>query len=165
MKKGFTCGAFDLLHAGHAEMLEECKKVCDYLIVGLQSDPSIDRKTKNKPVQTLKERYRMLKSIKYVDEIVLYDTESDLVELLKKLPIDVRIIGADWKGKEYTGKGLPIEIYFNTRNHSLSTSELRKRVYEAELEKKMRTIEKEGQGIEESEREQSKTGQKQLVMA
>lgn len=136
MRKGFTCGAFDLLHAGHAEMLEECKKVCDYLIVGLHSDPNIDRKNKNKPVQTMQERMTMLKSIKYVDEIVTYDTEADLVKLLKTLPIDVRIIGADWKGKEYTGKGLPIEIYFNTRNHSLSTSELRNRVYEAELKKK-----------------------------
>jgi glycerol-3-phosphate cytidylyltransferase len=143
MRKGFTCGAFDLLHAGHAEMLEECKKVCDYLIVGLHSDPTLDRKNKNKPVQTMQERMTMLKSIKYVDEIVTYDTEADLVELLKTLPIDVRIIGADWKGKEYTGKGLPIEIYFNSRNHSLSTSELRNRVYEAELAKRQEQPHKE----------------------
>lgn len=136
MKKGFTCGAFDLLHAGHAEMLRDCKKVCDYLIVGVQSDPSIDRPRKNRPVQSFEERIEMVKSIKYVDEVVTYTTEADLVHLLKTLPIDIRIIGADWKGKEYTGKGLPIEIHFNSREHSFSTSELRGRVFEAELRKR-----------------------------
>lgn len=152
MRIGFTCGALDLLHAGHAEMLEECKKVCDYLIVGLHSDPTLDRKNKNKPIQTMEERMTMLKSIKYVDEIVTYDTEADLLQLLKALPIDVRIIGADWKGKEYTGKGLPIEMYFNARNHSFSTSELRNRVYEAELKKRQQKAKEEDRGTEIEEK-------------
>ena len=108
---GFTCGAFDLLHAGHALMLEECKEHCDYLIVGLQYDPSIDRPDKNRPVQSYQERYTMVSAIKYVDEIVLYETERDLYELLQEQNLDVRILGADWKGKEFTGQDLDIKIY------------------------------------------------------
>ena len=99
-KVGFTCGAFDLLHTGHALMLKECKDHCDYLIVGLQRDPSVDRTSKNKPVQSYEERDIMLSSIKWVDEIVYYDTEEELGLLLRSLPIDIRIIGSDWKGKE-----------------------------------------------------------------
>ena len=135
MKIGFTCGSFDLLHAGHAMMLEEAKSYCDHLIVAIQSDPTLDRKTKNKPVQAYEERITMLKAIKYVDEITYYDTEADLYELLKRLKPNVRIVGADWQGKEFTGHDLDIPVVFNSRNHSYSTSELRRRVYEAELAK------------------------------
>ena len=129
---GFTCGAFDLLHAGHALMLEEAKSRCNYLIVGVQSDPSIDRPEKNKPIQTYEERIIMVKAIKFVDEVVSYDTEDDLIKLLQDLNPDVRILGADWEGKNFTGHNLPIECYFNSRNHNWSTSDLRKRVYDVE---------------------------------
>ena len=132
---GFTCGAFDLLHAGHALMLEECKKYCDYLVVGVQDDPSLDRPEKNRPVMTYDERIIMVEAIKAVDDVVTYSTEADLVELLKSINPDVRIIGADWKGKKYTGHDLPIKVVFNTRDHGYSTSSLRKRVYDAELAK------------------------------
>ncbi len=137
MKRGFTCGAFDLCHAGHVLMLEEAREQCDYLIVGLHTDPSntpkeYRGKKKNKPVQSVEERLTMLRGIRYIDEIVLYDTESELYELLKTLKPDVRIIGSDWKGKKFTGYDLPIKIYYNTRDHKYSTSELRKRVYSAE---------------------------------
>lgn len=135
MKIGFTCGSFDLLHSGHAMMLQEAKSYCDYLIVAIQSDPTLDRETKNKPIQSYEERITMLKAIKYVDEITYYDTEKDLCELLKRIKPDVRIIGADWQGKQYTGYDLGIPVLFNSRNHGFSTSELRKRVYEAELKK------------------------------
>ena len=131
-KIGFTCGAFDLLHAGHVLMLQEAKEQCDHLIVGVQSDPSLDRLHKNKPIQFYEERLTMVKAIKYVDEVVLYDTEEDLVNLLKMIEPDVRIIGADWKGKEFTGHDLDIEIYFNSRDHNYSTTDLRKRVYDSE---------------------------------
>ena len=133
---GFTCGAFDLLHAGHAMMLEECKEHCDYLIVGLQYDPSIDRPEKNRPVQTYQERYTMVSAIKYVDEIVLYETERDLYALLVELQPDVRIVGAHWKGKQFTGADLPIKCVFNSRDHGYSTSDLRKRVFIAESAKR-----------------------------
>lgn len=137
MKKGFTCGAFDLCHAGHILMLKEAKEQCDYLIVGLQIDPSntpinYRGKKKNKPVLSLAERLIILKGVRYVNEIIPYDTEEDLYELLKKLKPDVRIIGADWKDKKFTGYDLPIEVYYNSRDHGYSTSELRKRIYEAE---------------------------------
>jgi len=126
-KIGFTCGAFDLLHAGHVEMLTEAKRVCDWLIVGLQMDPSIDRKTKNKPIQTLEERDIQLRAVKYVDEVVIYETEEDLFNLLVYLKPDVRILGVDHKGKEFTGHELDTELYFNSRDHKWSTSELRER--------------------------------------
>lgn len=135
MKKGFTCGAYDLCHAGHMMMFKECKEYCDYLIVGLQTDPSIDRPdTKNKPVMSLAERQIILEGIKYIDEIILYETEADLYKLLSENPhsIDVRIIGADWQGKEYAGHDLPMTVIFNSRNHGYSTSELRRRVHAAE---------------------------------
>lgn len=135
VKVGFTCGAFDILHTGHALMLEEAKSVCDYLIVGVQSDPSIDRPDKNRPVQGFEERIMMVKAIRFVDEVVLYDTEKDLVDLLQRLKPDIRILGADWAGKKYTGCELPIEPFFNSRNHSYSSSSLRKRIAYAELEK------------------------------
>jgi glycerol-3-phosphate cytidylyltransferase len=109
-------------------MLEEAKSVCDYLIVGLQNDPSIDRPHKNKPVQTIIERYYQLKAVKYIDEIIVYNTEQDLIDILMTNKIDVRIIGEDYKGKDFTGKDLGIEIYYNSRKHRFSSSELRKRI-------------------------------------
>lgn len=136
MTVGFTCGSFDLLHAGHALMLEEARSHCDRLIVGLQTDPSIDRPDKNAPIQTVEERLIMLKSVKWVDEIHLYDTESALVDLIKKLKPDVRIIGSDWRGKQFTGYELPIRVVFNSRDHSYSTSSLRERVLTAEMQKR-----------------------------
>jgi len=134
-RTGFTCGAFDLLHAGHALMLEEAKSVCDHLIVGVQYDPSLDRPDKNRPVQSYEERITMVKSIKFVDQIVLYETEEDLYNLLKRINPDVRILGSDWEGKEFTGHDLPIESYFNSRDHKWSTSNLRKRVFISEMKK------------------------------
>lgn len=128
IKRGFTCGAFDLLHAGHCLMLEEAKKQCDYLIVGLQIDPSIERDYKHKPIQTVEERYIQLKSCKYVDEIWSYKTEADLVKMLKTIKPDIRIIGEDWRGRQFTGHELPIEVYYNSRSHNYSSSELRNRI-------------------------------------
>ena len=136
MITGFTCGAFDLLHAGHALMLKECKEYCDYLIVGLQKDPSVDRKNKNKPVQDYKERDIMVKSIRWIDKVTYYDTEDDLYNLLKDLNPDIRVVGADWKGKEFTGHDLPIKVVFNSRDHGYSTSSLRERVYQAEMNRR-----------------------------
>ena len=134
-KIGFTCSCFDLLHCGHCIMLEDCKNQCDILIVGLQTDPTLDRKTKNKPVQSFEERQIMINSIKFVDDVIEYSTEAELEELLKLLNPDVRIIGSDWRGKNYTGYLLPITIHWHERNHSWSTSRLRERVYLSEREK------------------------------
>ena len=133
---GFTCGAFDLLHAGHVLMLKEAKTQCDHLIVGLHYDPSVDRPGKNRPVQTYAERTILLESIQYVDEVVFYETEADLLKLLKRINPDVRIIGADWRGKQFTGHELPIKIYVNSRDHHFSTAELRERVFISELRKR-----------------------------
>jgi glycerol-3-phosphate cytidylyltransferase len=126
---GFTCGAFDLTHAGHYLMFEEVKKKCDYLIVGLQIDPSIDRKDKHKPIQSLKERSIQLRACKYIDEIVIYKTEIGLYKVLKKLKPDVRFMGADWKNKpNYSRDRLPeIKVIYNSRNHNYSTTNLRNR--------------------------------------
>ena len=133
-KTGFTCGAFDLTHAGHYLMFKECKDKCDYLIVGLQKDPSIDREDKHKPVQSLVERMIQLDSCKYIDKIVIYKTEKDLLKLLKKINPDVRIMGEDWKNKpNYSRDLLPeMKVIYNRRGHSYSSSRLRKLVYEAE---------------------------------
>jgi glycerol-3-phosphate cytidylyltransferase len=134
IKTGFTCGSFDLLHAGHVVMLEECASVCDKLIVGLQVDPSIERSNKNKPIQSLVERYIQLKAVKFVDKIIPYQYESELEQILKAVNIDVRIIGSDWEGKDFTGKNLIGEthkIVYNKRQHSFSSSELRKRIKES----------------------------------
>jgi len=132
MKIGFTCSAFDLLHAGHIQMLRDAKSQCDYLICGLQVDPAMDRDTKNSPVQTLVERYIQLAAVKYVDEIIPYETESDLNDMLEMLPINVRILGEEYKQKDFTGKDVcrrrGIELYFNKRDHRFSSSSLRKRV-------------------------------------
>ncbi len=128
---GFTCGAFDLTHAGHYLMFKECRGQCDYLIVGLQTDPTLDRKHKNKPVQSVKERKIQLEACKYIDKIITYKTEKELVALLKKLQPNVRFLGADWKGKKFTGKELPIKVIFNTRDHGYSSSALRERIIKA----------------------------------
>jgi glycerol-3-phosphate cytidylyltransferase len=137
-KVGFTAGAFDLCHAGHMLMFEEAREQCDYLIIALQSDPSLDRPTKNHPIMSLKERMIILKGIKYIDEIVTYDTEADLLKMLtdNTLGIDVRILGVEYKDKQYTGRDLPLPVYYNTRDHGYSTTELRGRVYEAEKAKR-----------------------------
>jgi len=132
MKIGFVASCFDLFHAGHIMMLKEAKKQCDYLIVGLQTDPTVDRPEKNKPIQSIFERHIQLDACKYVDEIVVYATEKDLMDVLQSFPIDVRIIGEEYTHKSFTGKELPIEIYYNKRRHSFSTSELRQRVVERE---------------------------------
>jgi len=133
---GFTCSTFDLLHAGHVTMLEEAKRQCDFLIVGLQNDPTEDRPTKNKPVQSIVERQIQLAAVKYVDEIVIYNTEQDLIDLLLTLPIDVRVLGDEYKNKEFTGKDIAKQrgskIIYNGRDHSFSSSSLRKRVASAQ---------------------------------
>ena len=118
----------DLLHAGHCLMLQECKKRCDYLIVGLHTDPTIDRPEKHKPIETVSERYIRLESCKYVDLIMLYDTEAELIKLLKKVKPDIRFLGADWKGKKFTGHELPIKVIFTDRDHDYSSSNLRDRI-------------------------------------
>lgn len=132
MIKGFTCSSFDLLHAGHIQMLKDAKNVCDYLIVGLQVDPSVDRPNKNKPIQSLVERYIQIQAVKYVDEIIPYETESDLYDLLELLVFDVRIIGEEYREKEFTGKDIcekkKIRIFYNNRDHKFSSTELRYRV-------------------------------------
>lgn len=125
---GFTCSAFDLLHSGHVMMLKEAKEHCDWLVVGLHANPQIDRPKKNKPVQSILERYIQLRGCKYVDEIIPYDTEEDLYNLLQIIKPDIRIIGEEYKDKEYTGKDLPIEIYYNDRKHNYSTTNLRTRL-------------------------------------
>lgn len=137
---GIVFSSFDLLHAGHIAMLSEAKNHCDYLIVGLQTDPTIDRPdTKNKPVQSIVERQIQLAACRYVDEVVVYSTEQDLVDLLLILPVDVRILGVEYSDREFSGKNecdiRNIEIIFNDRDHSFSSSSLRKRVYENELRK------------------------------
>ena len=132
MKVGFTCSTFDLLHAGHVQMLKDAKEECDYLIVGLQTDPTIDRPdTKKKPVQTLVERSIQLKAVKYVDEVIPYETEKDLEDILQMYNISVRIIGEEYQGKNFTGKDIchkrNIHIHYNKRQHNFSSSELRSR--------------------------------------
>ncbi|MGO4771809.1 adenylyltransferase/cytidyltransferase family protein [Flavobacterium sp. W22_SRS_FK3] len=133
---GITFSAFDLLHAGHVRMLEEAKQHCDYLIVGLQTDPTIDRPEKNKPTQSVVERYIQLKGCKFVDEIIPYTTEQDLQDILQAFPIDVRILGEEYKDKIFTGREycekMEIKLVFNKRNHRFSSSGLRKEVYERE---------------------------------
>jgi glycerol-3-phosphate cytidylyltransferase len=135
VKIGFTASAFDLLHSGHVAMLKEAKSNCDYMIVGLQTDPTIDRPEKNKPIQSVFERYVQLEGCKYIDEIIPYATEQDLLDILLTYKIDVRFIGEEYKTKDFTGKQLcvdkDIEIHYNSRQHLFSTSGLRKRISEA----------------------------------
>ena len=138
---GITFSTFDLLHAGHIAMLSEAKNHCDYLICGLQTDPTIDRpETKNKPVQSIVERQIQLAACRYVDEVVVYSTEQDLIDLLLILPVDTRILGVEYADKDFTGKSecvlRGIEIIYNGRDHSFSSSSLRKRVYDNEASKR-----------------------------
>ena len=135
MATGFTCSTFDLFHAGHIMMLREAKEQCDYLIVGLQTDPTIDRPQKNKPVQTVFERFIQLNACVYVDEVVVYATEKELRDILLSYPIDIRILGKEYEGKEFTGNDIEMGYYFNERKHSFSTTELRQRVVDAERNK------------------------------
>jgi glycerol-3-phosphate cytidylyltransferase len=131
---GFTASAFDLLHSGHIMMLREAKQQCDYLICGLQIDPSLDRPDKNKPIQSIVERHTQLAAVRYVDEIVPYLTETDLEDILEMYPIDIRILGEEYKDKDFTGRDIcksrEIKLYFNVRDHRFSTSELRKRIHD-----------------------------------
>ena len=132
VKVGFTCSAFDLLHSGHISMLREAKDQCDYLICGLQTDPSANRPEKNAPIQTIVERYTQLKAVGYVDEIIPYSTEEDLKDILSMYSIDIRILGDEYREKDFTGKDIckrrDIGLHFNKRDHRFSSSELRKRV-------------------------------------
>jgi len=129
MKIGFTCSTFDLLHAGHIQMLREAKEQCDYLIVGLQMDPSHDRDNKNPPIQTIVERYSQLKAVRYVDEIIPYSTEQDLEDILELYTIHVRILGNEYRDKDFTGKDIcrrrDIDLFFNNRDHRFSSTLLR----------------------------------------
>ena len=134
MKVGFTCSCFDLLHAGHILMLKECKDICDFLIVALQTDPSIDRESKSKPIQSLFERYLQIDAVKYVDEICIYETEEDLLQLLRYKRPDIRFIGEDWRDMPFTGRAfskLSGEIFYNMR-YGYSTTDLKERVINEE---------------------------------
>ncbi len=134
MKIGITFSTFDLLHAGHVLMLKEAKSVCDYLICGLHVDPQVERPNKNKPIQSIVERYAQLSAVKYVDEVIPYNLEKDLHDILLSYPIDVRIIGADYRDVDFSGKQIcidkEIEIYYNERSHNFSSTELRQRINE-----------------------------------
>lgn len=138
MKVGITCSCFDLLHAGHVKMLQEAKESCDYLIVALQTDPTIDRPNKNRPIQSLVERYIQVQACKYVDEIVPYQTERELEEIFSSFRIDIRIIGDDYRGKEFTAKDIcasrGIDIIYNKRDHNFSSTELKNRIKNARVE-------------------------------
>jgi glycerol-3-phosphate cytidylyltransferase len=134
MRVGFTCSSFDLLHAGHVQMLRDAKDRCEYLICGLQVDPTLDRPEKNKPIQTVVERYTQLKAVSYVDEIIPYITEADLEDILAMYHINIRILGEEYRDKDFTGKDIcrkrDIDLFFNKRDHRFSSSDLRKRVCE-----------------------------------
>ena len=137
---GITCSTFDLLHTGHIIMLEECKKYCDYLICAIQVDPTIDRPEKNKPIQSLVERYLQLDSVKYVDKIIPYTTEEELDMIFSSLDLDVRIIGEEYKDKNFTAKSIcqkrGIQFIYNKRDHEFSTTNLRKLIYDQESKKR-----------------------------
>lgn len=137
---GITCSTFDLLHAGHIIMLEECKKHCDYLICALQVDPTTDRPEKNKPIQSLVERYIQLDAVSYVDKIIPYNNEEELLSIFESLDLDVRIIGEEYKDKKFTGKEIcqkrGIKLVYNKGDHDFSTSSLRERIYKQESNKR-----------------------------
>ncbi len=132
---GFTCSTFDLIHPGHILMLQDSRNQCDYLVVGVQSDPTIDRPNKNTPIQTFEERQIMINSCKYVDAVIEYSTENDLYNILMSLLPDIRILGSDWRGKQYTGFDInQIKIHWHDRStHNYSTTSLRERIYSAEI--------------------------------
>ena len=135
MVKGFTCSCFDLLHAGHIIMLKDSKEQCDYLIVGLQTNPTVDRPEKNKPIQSFEERKIQLEAVKYIDEIFVYETEEDLYKKLLDIKPDVRILGSDYDipDKRFTGDDLNIPIYFHERNHNYSSTNLRGKIVSEHL--------------------------------
>ena len=139
MKVGITFSAFDLLHAGHVQMLKEAKDQCDFLMVGLQVDPTIDRAEKNQPVQSVVERYIQLDGCRYVDKIIPYSCEQDLVDILQSYKVDIRVLGVEYKGTDFTGREYcetqGIQLYYNTRDHRFSSSALRRRVAACEAEK------------------------------
>ena len=136
MKKGITFGAFDLFHAGHVLMLEEAKTVCDHLIFCIQSDPSLDREEKNKPVQSIVEREIQVSGCRHVDEVIIYDSEVDLLNIIDQVDWDVRILGEEYKDKDFTGRDQTLErCYFNKRPHTFSSSELRERVAKEQFKK------------------------------
>lgn len=141
MKVALTASTFDLLHAGHLAMLREAKSQCDHLICALQVDPSVDRPEKNSPVQSIVERYAQLSAVKYVDEVLVYCTEKDLLDIITMYPINVRVLGEEYRDKDFTGKDecrrLGIQLYFNKREHRFSSSDLRKRVYGMEIKKEV----------------------------
>jgi glycerol-3-phosphate cytidylyltransferase len=134
---GITCSCFDLLHSGHIKMLEEAKSQCDYLIAALQTDPTIDRKDKNNPIQSVVERYIQLKGCRFVDEIIPYETEKDLEDIFKSFKLDVRIIGSDYIDKDFTAKEIckkrGIKIYYNKRDHDFSSTSLKQRIKENKI--------------------------------
>ena len=140
-KIGFTCGSFDLCHYGHVLMFKECKEQCDHLMVGLQTNPNKDRPEKNIPIQSLEERWGQLEAIKYIDHIIIYETEDDLIQLLTDMQVDVRFVGADWINRKYTGWELGIPVVFNSRDHSFSTSELRQRIFQSEQKNSKKLLE------------------------
>lgn len=137
---GITCSTFDLLHAGHIIMLEECKKYCNYLICALQVDPSTDRPEKNKPIQSLVERYLQLEAVSHVDKIIPYNNEEELLTIFASLDLDVRILGEEYKDKKFTGKEIcqkrGIRLVYNKRDHDFSTTSLRERIYQQESNKR-----------------------------
>lgn len=133
MKTGFVASCFDLLHAGHCLYLKDARAHCDFLIAGLQIDPTVDRPNKNKPVLSLEERRILLESNRYVDQVLLYGTEKDLKEILRCLRPNVRILGEDYRDKHATGQEFSEEIYYHGRSHGWSTTGLRKKIYELEL--------------------------------
>jgi len=130
---GVTAGAFDLFHAGHVLMLKDASNQCDHLIVALQTDPSIDRKEKNKPIQSMYERFVQLNGCKYVDEVIPYETEEDLYVLIMNNNINLRIIGNEYRNEDFTARKVGIEIYYNARNHQWSTTELRERILDESI--------------------------------
>jgi glycerol-3-phosphate cytidylyltransferase len=139
MRVGFTCSSWDLLHSGHVQMLKDARDQCDYLIVGIQTDPTVDRPDKNKPIQSIVERYTQLKAIKYVDEIIPYTTEKDLEDIIAMYTIHVRILGEEYLNTDFTGKSIcisrNIQLIFNQRRHCFSSSELRARIINAKENK------------------------------
>ena len=139
MVKGFTCSSFDLLHAGHILMLKDAKEQCDYLIVGLQTNPTIDRPEKNKPIQSYEERYIQLQAVKYIDEIFVYETEEDLYKKILFFNPDVRILGSDYINKPFTGDDLNIPIYYHERKHNYSSTNLRGKIVSEHLHREAET--------------------------
>lgn len=136
IKTGFIASSFDLLHAGHILMFQDAKEHCDFLVVALHIDPSLERKEKNKPIQSAQERLIQLSAVKYIDRIVLYQWEYELYDLLKSIKPDVRILGSDYIDKKYTGDDLGIEVYYHDRKYKYSSTELRNRIYEIEKKKR-----------------------------